>query len=117
MLAVKYKYEDKLRRLQPSWSIRVTFGLRSLPALLTPNVAAALTPSTRSTVLLSNKTHEPTSGSPLYISNGSFMLRVLWSRVEMHTVVVEVASALLRLSSDLPPKSPHAQPNEYSTLQ
>jgi len=54
----------------------------SLPALLTPDVAAAPPPPICSTVLVSSKTHEPNtaSGSPLYISTGSFMLRVLWSR-------------------------------------
>ena len=114
MLAVEYKYGNKLRRLQPSWSIRVTLGLRSFPALLMPNVAAAPPPSTCSTVLLSSKTHEPNtaSGSPLYISNGSFMLRVLWSR----SSCTRWSSTLLRLSSDQPPKPPHAQPNEYSTF-
>ena len=79
MLAVEYEYGNKPRRLQLSWSTRVTLGLRSLPALLTPNVAAAPPPSICSTVPLSSKTHEPNtaSESPLYLSNGSFMLRVL----------------------------------------
>ena len=46
----------------------MTLGVRTLPALLT----------------LSSKIHEPTaaSGSPLYLSKGSFILRVLCSLLE-----------------------------------
>ena len=53
--------------------------------------------------------------APLYFSNGSFMLRVLWSS-SMHAVIVLVPGTLLRLASDQPTKPPHAQPNEHSAV-
>ena len=84
-------------------------GVCALPYLLTSVVASApvVAPSACSAVSPSSKTHEPTtaSGSPLYFSNGSFMLRVRTQvLLEMHTVVVNVAGTLLRLPSDKPIK-------------
>ena len=74
------KAHGTMKHSQPRWSTSVTMGLDTLPDLLL--TARTEFPSTCSDVMISSsKTQEPftASGSPLYFSNGSFMLRVLWS--------------------------------------
>ena len=68
---------------QPSWSMLVTFALRTLPDLLL--VAKEVAPAVHACLKKFPRVFNPLSASALCISNGSFMLRVSWWSVSRST--------------------------------